>query len=275
MDVSGTVREVLRFEELKLVLPLFVSMLLIVTMFAVHYEQSHGFTEELSERLRNSYVNTTAYQYDLWVYGETARQNPRYTVDADAVTDLIADMEDNPVRYTYPMMDMIYALPIVLLPGKPDGVLLSRRDGYAPPSPMQMTYESLVLILYQGAEIANFWQARGRWVYEQNVTDPHKERELLQENTSRDEYHAFVADVREVNPALREVTQDEHTAVSNMAPFLGGPDNTVPLTRLRWYHFLPALLINAVLYYVLNGMILAGIRRVNDRVPKDKIRQDT
>ncbi len=266
MEVPETVREVFRFEELKLILPLFVTVMLLLSVFALHYDQSRGYSEQAAAEVRGEMTNLTAGVLGAEVYGEALVTDQVYPVDPELA--VMQQVENNPVMlYLFPVLDTVQDIPfIVLVPGREEGILFgkteeqtisthisrdeemfSQGEGYMLPHDEHIRRE-LVLILSRGQMISEFWFEKRDWAYSQNASDDRAAAELIRENMSLEEYQTFITnDVRNHVPPEADPTHDAY-----------------PWKTVQWYHFLPAFVTNFALYYLLNGLLVVGARRLKD-----------
>lgn len=262
------------FEKKKLILPLISATLIIGVIATVYDYRAHGYGNTVSEGegredfnelavrsehelFNSSFSHTQDYYPPNTSHLREIRNNKRFKQ-----LDERSDLTSNPARYIYYTIFPAYKTPVlVLMPSDSDTILGSLETDFGPGVRAFPVESGYVFSKDRAYESAEWWvKASKLQTLSMNASNKSSNWTLDKFRTEADDIRSREISNKETEEFIANQVQEISDPEAKQLTGIGKALDNPPVKEIGVIHFVPALVVNSVLYYLISGLVLTGIR---------------
>lgn len=273
--ITAVAREIVRFEKKKLILPLLVCLILLWTVTGIYYLRGQEVGKEVFGTTDDAVAEQVAFRIEYHFFNERInvserRQEVRETVaSAQRNRELVRRTDIQ--AFGLPLIGMYRVPGIPLVPQAP---MLYRGqqmnsyqyrysvgDGYvlSPAAIEQLTlsYYRVIKLDELAAEIN---QSRSAWTL--NRFRDRVDTIMSQTEVTPEVREAFGTEISTLDTLRRPPRILNSITLMHRSTYesLQEPIRTGAVHGIQWYHFLPAFIATFLVWYLINSMLVVGLR---------------
>jgi hypothetical protein len=254
-DVVATI---LRPEWKKFILPILVTLIIFSGIASIHQIRSQGLDSKIAETSQNRMLELSQIQFEEKYLGENYTEEEK---DKRLQKFNISEKHRAEFNKYTQIIDISYRL----TPVAPSSQDLNRdkisffryRDRYVI---FRDQTEAYLKILYSQEKLSDLNEE-----ISENRTSWSKERldSEFEEIKSTEIEQMKEANLNGVQASIENSYSDIYSIEAGNTEFLAYPEKDVK--EVKWYHFTPAVLVSFTMYYILNSVLVEGIRAIRNR----------